>query len=363
MRRPFVFAVLLAIAFTSTAGAARPSFAYDVVVEGPSSLQNVLRQRLEHGWTCAAVARPVGMTLAASVAVVLAQEAGADVPLARDVRVLTSTPGDVGELAGRLDASAAQGFGLCGLTTTTPIWGRPGGAYAVVAVLTRTDASPTGVTYRAVHSTGRRGEWAQVQQAAADGFAVTRLVTRPQPNVNSTSDIVFIAEKTAASRPLKYDLVFAGNGPALEKDINKSTAKGFCAQATWASLEWMTVLLAKPIDAPCDRPHEYEVEERSAFMGLSVNSTDGAMLGNHRVKDGFMTLYDGKDRSLEYTVEEGLLVDADSHPLRLPRDHRWLVDKLNADGGRGYRPIDIAWRDTGTGRSRAVDVILARKRE
>ena len=39
------------------------------------------------------------------------------------------------------------------------------------------------------------------------------------------------------------------------------------------------------------------------------------------------------------------------------------MDKLNADGGRGYRPIDVAWRDAGTEGSRAVDVILARKRD
>jgi len=56
-------------------------------------------------------------------------------------------------------------------------------------------------------------------------------------------------------------------------------------------------------------------------------------------------------------------IDADSHPLRLPREHRQLVDRLNADGGRGYRPIDVAWRDAGTDGSRAVDVILARKRD
>ena len=111
MRRPFVLAVLLAIAFTSTAGAARPSFAYEVVVEEPKTLQDVLRDRLGYGWTCAAVARPVGVKLATSVAVVLTQEAGADVPLKRDVRVITSTPDGVDELARRLDASAAQGFG------------------------------------------------------------------------------------------------------------------------------------------------------------------------------------------------------------------------------------------------------------
>ena len=203
-----------------------------------------------------------------------------------------------------------------------------------------------------------------MQQAAADGFAVTRLVTRPQPNVNSTSDIVFIGEKTAVSRPLRYDLVLAGNGPSLEKDINKSTAKGFGAQATWASLEWMTVLLSKPFDAPCDRSQRGPSRGEERVQGLPIpSSTDGALLGIHRVKDGFMTLYDGKDRSLEYASEEGALIDADTHPPQLPREHRQLVDKLNGDGGRGYRPFDVAWRDAGTEGSRAVDVILARKRD
>ncbi len=362
MRRPFVLAVLLAIAFTSTARAARPSFAYEVVVEGPSSLHDVLLDRLGYGWTCAAVARPVGVKLATTVAVVLAQEKGADVPLKRDVRVITSTPDGVDELARRLDASAAQGFGVCGLTMTAPIWGRPGGDYAVVAVLTRTDSAPTGVTYRALHSTGRRGEWAEVQKAAADGFAVTRVVSRPQPDVSSTSDVVYLAEKTAASRPLTYDKVVGGNGPALKKDIDKSTARGFCVQMTWTTTDWMAVLLAKPVDAPCEDKHEYHVEESSAFMGFSVSSSDGVLLGVHRVKDATIGLYDRKDRSFEYYVEEGVLIDADFKPQRLPREHRELVDKLNADGGRGYRPIDVAWRDAGTEGRRAVDVVLGRAR-
>ena len=64
----------------------------------------------------------------------------------------------------------------------------------------------------------------------------------------------------------------------------------------------MTLLLTKPVEGPCERQHEYELAESSEVMGLSVSSTDGALLGLHRVKDGFMSLYDGKDRSLEYTV-------------------------------------------------------------
>ena len=36
--------------------------------------------------------------------------------------------------------------------------------------------------------------------------------------------------------------------------------------------------------------------------------------------------------------------------------------QMKLDGDRGYRPIDVSWRDAGTEGSRAVDVVLARKR-
>jgi hypothetical protein len=358
--------ILLAMASTPAAAADRPSFSYDVVVESPSTIEATLRQALRDGRSCAAVARPVGMPLARTIAVLLTRPEGATgaaAPAAPDVRVLTSTPDGVDELARRMDASAAQGFGLCGLTFTTPIWGRPGGAYAVVAVMTRTEAAPTGTSYRVIHSTGRRDEWARVEQAAADGFVVARVASRPQPDASSTSDMVFVAERTAASKPVRYDLALGGNAPALQKDLDKAIARGFCdVQATWATPERMTLLLARPLDAPCERPHEYELEESSAFMGLSVNGSDGTLLGIHRVKDGFMALYDGKDRSLEYSAVEGVLIDEDARPVRPPRDHRIFVEKLDVDGGRGYLPVDVAWRDAGTEGRRAIDVILARKR-
>lgn len=366
MRRPSAAVILLAIACTPATAADRPAYSFDLVVESPATIEATLRQALRDGRTCAAVARPVGMPLARTIAVLLTRPEGATAgsdPAAPDVRVFTSTPDGVDDLARRMDASAAQGFGLCGLTLTTPIWGRPGGAYAVVAVMTRTDAAPTGTSYRVIHSTGRRDEWAKVQQAAADGFVVARVASRPQPDVSSTSDMVFVAEKTAASKPVTYDLELGGNAPALQKDLDKAIARGFCdVQATWATPERMTLLLAKPIDGPCDLPHEYEVEESSAFMGLSVSGTDGVLLGIHRVKDGFMSLYDGKDRTLEYSVVEGVLMDEDARPVRPPRDHRLFVEKLDVDGGRGYLPVDVAWRDAGTDGRRAIDVILARKR-
>jgi hypothetical protein len=364
--RALVAAAVIAIAGASAMAADRPTFSYGIVVEGPASLEVRLRDELRAGRTCAAVARSVGMRLATSVAVILTSGSGAvaaPIAPAADVRVLTSTPDGVDELARRLDASAAQGFGLCGLTLTRPVWGRPGGEFAVIAVLARSDAAPTGVTYRALHTTGRRGDWGDVQRAAEAGFVVTRVASRPQPEVSSTNDIVYVAEKTAASRPSTYDMVLAGNGPALQKDLDKSIARGFCAQATWANPERMTILLAKPIDGRCDRPHEYTVVESSAFMGLTVSFADGALLGIHRVKDGMLALHDATDRALEYSVAEGVLADEDSRPLRPARELRALVDRLNADGDRGFRPIDVAWRAPAADGPRAVDVILTRPRD
>ena len=361
MRKPFVIAVLIAIACTSTARAAHPTYRYELVVEPPKSLEEVLRQRLAYGYACAAVARPVGINLAINAAVVVGLEVGADVPLKRDVRVITVTPDDVDQLARRLDASAAQGFGLCGLTITAPTGGRPDGDYLLVAVLTRTGDTPTGVTYRAIHDSGRRGEWAQLQQSAAAGFTVTGLVSRPQLNVSSTSDMVAVAEKTAASRPIIYAQVLGGNSVGLKKDLDKSTARGYCVLTTWTTIDWMVVLLAKPIDAPCEDQHDYHLEESSAFMGFSVSSSDGVLLGVHRVKDATIGLYDRTDGSFEYTVEGGVLIDTYFKPSE-PREHRDLLVKLNADGGRGYQPVDVAWRDAGREGSRAVDVVMGRAR-
>ena len=364
--RAFVLASLIAVAGAAASAGSRPAVSYAIVVEEPGSLQAALRDQLRDGFTCAAVARSVGITLAKRAAVVLTRAADPDgaPPASAGVRVITSTPDGVGELATQLDAAAAEGYGLCGLTMTTPVWGRPGGAYAVVAVLTRTTTTPTGVSYRLVHTTGRRDEWAEVQRAAAAGFIATRVASRPQPDVSSTSDMIYLAEKTASSRSMTYDLGLGGNAAALQKDVDKAITRGFCAaQATWATPERMTILLARPVDGPCEGAHGYKVDEASGFMGLNVSSTDGTLLGLHRVKDATMSLYDRRGGSVEYRGIEGVLPDEDSHPLRPSREHRALVDTLNADGDSGYRPVDVAWRAGAVEQARAIDVILARPRD
>lgn len=243
---------------------------------------------------------------------------------------------------------------------TDSIWGQPA-EYATVAGMTRAGTAPTGTSYRVVRSRARGEDWKQLERAAAEGFVVSRHVSRPQwGGAANTSDIVFVAEKSPSSSPTRYELVWAGNGPALEKDIEKAAKRGYCVQTAWATPERMSVLLAKPRDAACDRPHEYEVEESRRF---SVNSADGELLAMFRVKDGVMALYNGRDTSLEYSVIESVVPDPSWRRISRPREHRLFTEKLDADGDRGYRVHDVTWRDTGSNDGRALDVIMSRPRQ
>jgi hypothetical protein len=364
----FALAAVVGVAVAGSPAAAqqRPSFSYEVVVESARTIESTLRDLTRDGYTCAAVARPGHGRLSNNVAVIVSQSArSSSTPPPRgaksaNVIVITATAGTPDELEERLNAAAQEGFSLCGLTMTDSIWGQPS-EYATVAVMTRTGTSPTGTSYRVVRSRARREDWTLLERAAADGFLVSRLVTRPnQIGAANTSDIVFVAEKSAASRPSRYELVFAGNGPALQKDIDKSTKRGYCVQAAWSTFERMSVLLAKPLDANCDRPHDYEVEESSRF---SVNSADGEVLGMFRMKDEVMALYNGRETSIEYSVIESVLSDPSFRRIFRPREHRLFTEKLDADGDRGYLVIDVTWHDTGSGDGRALDVLMSRPRQ
>lgn len=347
----------------------RPAISYEVVIESASTIERTLRDLTRDGYACAAVARPGGGRLSNNVAVIVSKAADApSAPRTRaaakgaDVMVISAAAATPDALEERMNAAAQEGFTLCGLTMTDSIWGQPA-EYATVAVMTRTGAAPTPTSYRVVRSRARREEWQQLERAAAEGFVVSRLVSRPNPPSTAaanTSDIVFVAEKSADSRPTRYELVFAGNGPALQKEIDKSTKRGYCIQSAWATIERVSVLLAKPLDAACDRPHDYEVEESSRF---SVSSTDGELLAMFRMKEEVLALYNGRDSSLEYSVIEGVLPDPSWRRVFRPFEHRYFTEKLNADGERGYRMHDVTWRDTGSKDDRALDVVMVRRRQ
>jgi hypothetical protein len=71
--------------------------------------------------------------------------------------VVTGTAGSIDEFERRINAAAAQGFRICGITVTAAIWGKPS-AYAAVAVMTRAGAVTTGTTYRVIRRRGRRDD-------------------------------------------------------------------------------------------------------------------------------------------------------------------------------------------------------------
>jgi hypothetical protein len=356
-------AVLVAAAGVTPAIAQRTPVAFEVVVESPSTIQSTLRQLTRDGFTCAAVARPSGVALSTNIAVVLSRRTppseAPPAPRAADIRVVHATAGTVDDVERALNAGAAEGYSPCGLTLTAPVY-RESTPYSVVAVLARASAEPTGKAYRVVRSRSRREDWALLERAAADGFLVSRLASRPDPTPANTSEIVFLAEKTADTKPTRYELAFAGNGPALEKEIAKAVKSGHCALTAWATAERMSVLLARPLDGTCTTPHEYEIDESSRF---TVNAADGELLALFRIKDGIMALHDGRNRATEYSAVEGELVDPFERIYNPAREHRALRDALDADGSRGYRILDITWRDAGRRGTRAVDVILSRPRQ
>jgi hypothetical protein len=347
--------------FSSPVIAQRPSFSHTLVVESPKASESALRDRLREGYACAAVARPLGQLLSSNIAVVLTRERTAPgAAPARDVRVISGTPGSVEVLEKVINDAASQGFGLCGLTITAAIWGKPA-EYALVAVMTREGAPSSRAPYRVIRTRGRGDEWAVLEKAAADGFAVSRLIARSDGGPSNTSDIVFVLEKPEPSRPRVLELAFAGNDVALQKEIDKKTVRGFCIEANWATPERVNVLLAKPVDGACEGTHEYTADQDSRFY---VSNLDGMLLGLHRFKEGSLALYDKrKGAAFEYNLIAGELQDWTRRPLFLPRDQKQFIEKLDVDGGRGYRPVDVTWRKFGSNDMLAVDVVMARPRQ
>jgi hypothetical protein len=336
----------------------RRSFHHEVLVELPRNLETSLRRRLKEGFECAAVARPTGAVLSDNVFVVLNRELRVAPETGADVRVITATAETSAEFETRINEAARDGFGLCGFTVTAHVWGQPA-EYATVAIMTRRAGATSSRTYRIVRTRGRRDEWAVLEKAAAEGFVVSRVVSRHHGGPSNTSEIHFLLERPEKAEPRQLTLVFANNAVALQKEIDKQLPRGYCIEATWATFERVSVLLAKPTAGPCGGDYKYAVDDDSRFY---VSNLDGTLLGVHRLKEGSMAIYDGKTPTLEYSLIAHELADP-KFRLFTPIEHRRLTEKLDVDGGRGYRPVDVAWRQSESSRDLAVDIVMARPRQ
>lgn len=331
--------------------AQRPSSTVRLVVEAPLKVEIDLQRAAKEGYTCAAVARPVAPLLPNNVAVILTRPVGPPLP-APAIEVVVARAGPIDDFQDAVNKMAATGFRVCGLTITVPVWGRPN-VYTPVAVMTKVDGPPP--EYRVVRSRGQRDQWQMLEQSAAAGFLVSHLVARPEPAGADTSEIVFMAEKTAATPPSVYQLVFAGNAPSLQKSVDALAGQGHRIQGMWAANTRVSVLMAKPIQGAWPDPREYEVDDPSQ---LRLSSTDGELVGLVRYAGGMMGFYNRKNRQ-ENTVTSGEIVDAVQRPSLRVASETWFVDKLHGDGGRGYQPLDFALRPGKRGELLA-EVVLRR---
>jgi hypothetical protein len=339
---------------------ARGSYEFDLVIDSPLSISSELRRRARDGFTCAAVARPVAPMLSTNVAVLLSRPIGAT-PVASEMTAVYSQPGALVDFEQDVNAVAAKGFRLCGFTYTAPVWG-PSSRYTPVAVFNRAPRAAGVASYRIIRTEGRGDQWKVLEKSGADGYRIKTVIARPLPEEivrnGGTSDVLFITEKTADTQPLEYDLIFAGNGVALEKDFKKKAPKGFGFEALWTGRDLVSVLVSRPLGSasPGGTLRDLKIDEQS---DVRVSGLDGALRGMLRFRDGVMAVYEPSAPRIEYSVIQGDVQDPDRGIYRVPDNQRWLVEKLNADGKRGYLPWDFTWR-IDSGERRRVDVILRR---
>lgn len=350
-----LFALVAASPLIDASVLQRPTFTYQIIVDQPLTLQATLRQAMRDGYRCAAVARPVAPLLSRNVAVIVGRESG----VAEEVAVVYAHADSTEDFEKDVNAAAAKGFRLCGVTIVASIWGRAP-AYSPVAVLTRAPgAQASALSYRVIRSRDRNGDWAVLAKAAAGGFSVAQVIARPEPATPHRTDTLYVAEKGVDARPLELTLAFSGNAFALKKEIDKAVARGFRTQVMWATSERVNVLMAKPVAGGWDGTRQYKTDDPSRF---TISNLDGALIGAVRFEDATMTLYEDGTRQFEYSVLGGELLDLSSRPNLMPREHRRFVEQIDVDGGRGYWPVDFTWRETSSPDRLAFDVIGRRQR-
>lgn len=324
-------------------------------VDEPLNLGRRLQRAARDGFTCAAVGRPEAPFLPATVVVLMTRSTDAPKP-GPPIEAVFARSGYMEDFEAALNKLAATGYRVCGLTVTRAVSGAS--PYTTVAVMTKEEGPPP--SYRVIRSEerGRAEQWQRLEAAAADGFLVSHLVSRPQPPTADTSEIVFLAEKTAATVPATYELVFAANDVALKRDILKAAGHGHRVQAIWAANRRVSVLMAKPMQGAWPDEREYDVNDRSERF---VSGTDGELVGRVRYAGGVMSVHNQKVRP-EYTIDSGVISAVRPAPLDLLSPREWrFIDQLDADRKRRYVPMELTLTP-GDGRDLQAEIVLRRSR-
>jgi hypothetical protein len=324
-------------------------------VDEPLSLGRRLQRAARDGFSCAAVGRPQVPFLPPSVVVLMTRSTDSPKP-GPAIEAVFARSGYMEDLEAALNKVAATGYRVCGLTVTRAVSGAS--PYTTVAVMTKDEGPPP--AYRVIRSEerGRGEQWRRLEAAAAEGYLVSHLVSRPQPAAADTSEIVFLAEKTTTTVPVTYELVFAGNAVSLQKDVIRAAGEGHRVQAVWAANRRVSVLMAKPMQGAWPDAREYEVSDRSERF---VSATDGEMVGRVRYTGGVMSVHNQKVRP-EYTITRGVISAVRPAPLDLLSPHEFrLIDQLDADRKRRYVPMEFTL-SPGEGRDLQAEIVLRRPR-
>lgn len=332
--------------------ARRQAIDYRLLVETPFDINTQLRRVTRDGFTCVAVARPVVPLVPATISVLLAPAGGT----APEMVAVAARTDIIDDFHDAVSAMAARGFRVCGLSYTTVPQGRSR-AYSPVVVMVHVAPGTPAPVYRLLRTRGFRDDWKQLEAAAADGFEIRDQFSRPVTATSDESELVFLLEKTASTRPARLDLAFAGNAFDLEKSANRLATDGFRVHAAWSANTRVSLLMAKPLTGAWDTAAEYKLDDPSR---LRFSSLDGMLFAMLRHRDGFMGVYDRKAPRHEYTVTTGQFDDAPNRPNLIDRRKSLFLEKLDADAGRGYAPVAFTI-ERGTGAQHVATVTLSRQ--
>ena len=334
----------------------------DLVIGDADRLAVELTDVTAKGYRCARVARPDGGLVPQHVALLMARprQSGA-VPRTSDIRLEIGWADDGVERFARverfsrvLNTWAERGYELCGFTMAGSSQLRQRG-FGLVAVLERLERRPpSGVSYRVVR-TQRREDWPLMETAAAEGFALTHVVTRPGASTDLTYDNFYVLEKRpGAERPVTYRLDRAASEFELEQRLERAAKDGYRADTMWPGRDAITLLLSRPVEGAWEGRREYEVDESSSAR---TSLLTGPSIRFVPFKGSLFAFYD-KHGAMQDSANEGTIDDRRRQPAHLTNDERGLLGRINVDGGRGYWPADFAVRQREPGNAQLAAIVV-----
>lgn len=317
------------IVSASSSTVARQDSTAAVLVADRYALTSALNSLAGQGFRVDAVAIPDAPLLPRNVVVVLSRQAGAALS-AIDYRAVGDTR--VEKVADEVNALAAKGYVLKGVTLTTGTVGGTGSAF--VAVLERASATPEPLReYRLVHTRGATNDWKTFQQVGRDGFDVIDVIAQRGATASSAEEITFVCEKRADGAPVTFTTKASGDAARVERDVNELAATGHTLRALWPGAYSLTVLLSLASPAPAAK-RSYEIDADPITVP-EVSSMSGRLVAWVRFKGEQVAAFD-RAGSGRYEMVTDPVLDVSSFRSASAEHARDRVDRFVR---KGFRPF------------------------